>query len=69
MLPDVAPIENVWQLLKMKLTKINFYKLSIFDLRNKLGMEVFGSGFSYYTCVRSMNDRISQVIKSGGDFI
>ena len=30
--------------------KNKFYKLSMFDLRNKTGMEVFGTEFAYYVC-------------------
>lgn len=45
MSPDLAPIENVWQLLKMKLRRKN-----IFGFGNKEGMEVLTSGLGYQTC-------------------
>ena len=59
MSPAAAFIENVWQLLKMKLRKKKFYKLSIFDWCNK----------TRTTLVYGMNNRISQVTKSDDDFI
>ena len=49
---DLAPIESVLHLVKMKLRK-KFDKLSVFDLCNKSRMEVFGSGLVYYTCASS----------------
>ena len=39
MSPLIAPIENVWQILKMKLRKKKVYNLSIFGLGNKTRME------------------------------
>ena len=45
MSPDIAPIENVWQILKMKLRKIKVYNLSIFGLGNKTRMEGTTKGF------------------------
>jgi len=68
MSPDLAPIENVWQLLKMKLRK---KKLSIYQslfsaikrewksLPPELAIEL----------VHSMNNRIPEVIENDGDFI
>ena len=50
MSPDLTPIENVWQFLKMKVRKKEFDKLSMFDLRNKERIKVFGNGHAYYTC-------------------
>ena len=39
MSPDIAPIDNVWQILKTKLRKKKVYNLSIFGLGNKTRME------------------------------
>lgn len=50
MSPDLAPIENVWQLLKMKLRKKKTIKLSISGFRNKTGVEVLTNTISYQTC-------------------
>ena len=36
---DIAPIENMWQIFKMKLRKKKVYNLSIFGLGNKTRME------------------------------
>ena len=66
---DLSSIENVWQLLKMKLRKQSFTKLSTFDFRNKSGTEIFAMGLVSSTLVHRMNNRISEVIKSDGDFI
>ena len=52
-----------------EIKKKKSYKLSIFDFRNKAGMEVFAIGLSYSTLVYSMDNRISDVNKSDGDFI
>ena len=65
---DPAPIGNVWQLRKMKLRK-KIYKLSIFDFLNKSEMKIFATGLVYSTLVHRLNNRISEVIKSDGDFI
>ena len=67
MSPDLVPIENIWQLLIMKL-KRKFtncqslisaikrkWKSLPWDMTTKL--------------VRRMNNRISEVIKNDGDFI
>ena len=39
MSPDIAPIENVGQILKLKLGKNKVYNLSIFGLGDKTRME------------------------------
>ena len=69
MSPDLAPIENVWQLPQDEIKKKKLYKLSIFDFRNKSEMEVFATWTCLPTLVHRMNNRISEVIKSDGDFI
>ena len=64
MSPDLASIENIWQLLKIKLRK-KLHKWSIFDLGNKVEIEVFTIELGFYTCT----SLISQIIKSDSDFI
>lgn len=68
MSPDIAPIENVWQLLKMKLRKkklltyqslVSAIKREWKSLSPELAIKL----------VHSMNNRISQVIENDGDFI
>ena len=68
MSPDLAPIENVWQLLKMKLRrkKIGSYRSLVSAIKrewkslpSKLAVKL----------VHSMNNRISEVTESHGDFI
>ena len=44
MSPDIDPIENVWQILRMKLRK-KVYNLSLFGLGNKTRMEGTTKGF------------------------
>ena len=46
MLPDLIPIENVWQLVKMKLRQK--YLTNCQSLIAEI--EVFGSELDYYTC-------------------
>ena len=46
MSPDLAPIENVWQPLKMNLRRKKNRKLSIFGFGDKAGMEVLTIGIS-----------------------
>lgn len=66
--PDIAPIENVWQVIKKKLRKNKFtdynslvsaikreWKSLPLDLATKL--------------THSMKNRVSEVIESDGDFI
>jgi hypothetical protein len=68
MSPDLAPIENVWQLLKMKLRNKNFttyeslvsaIKREWKTLRQELSIKL----------AHSMKNRISEVVESNGDFI
>ena len=50
MSPDLALIENVWQLLKIKIRQKKIDNLLIVDLRNTAGMEVFDNELGHYTC-------------------
>ena len=68
MSPDLAPIENVWQLLKMNLRrkKIGSYRPLVLAIKrewkslpSELAVEL----------VHSMNNRISEVSESHGDFV
>jgi hypothetical protein len=68
MSPDIAPIENVWQLLKMKLRKkklptyqslVSAIKREWKSLSPELAVKL----------VHSMNNRLSEVIENDGDFI
>jgi len=68
MSPDLAPIENVWQLLKMKIRKKNLstYQSLVSAIKREwksLPRELA------VKLVHSMNNRISEVIESHGDFI
>ena len=68
MSPDLAPIENVWQLLKMNLRKKNFttYESMVSVIKRKwkaLPPELA------IKLVYSMENRISEVVESHGDFI
>jgi transposase len=68
MSPDLAPIENVWQLLKMKLRTQNFktYESLVSTIKRewkKLPQELA------IKLVHSMKNRISEVFESNGDFI
>ena len=68
MSPDLAPIENVWQLLKMNLRrkKIGSYRSLVSVIKRQwksLPSELV------VKLVHSMNNRISQVTESHGDFI
>ena len=45
---DLASIEDISQLVKIRLRKKND-SLSIFDLLSKAGIEAFGSRLGYYT--------------------
>ena len=68
MSPDLAPIENVWQLLKMNLRRKKNRKLLIFGFSDKAGMEVLTIGISCKAGTQYEN-RISDVTESHGDFI
>jgi transposase len=68
MSPDIAPIENVWQLLKMKLRKkkLSTYQSLVSAIKREwksLSPELA------IKLVHSMNNRISEVIENDGDFI
>ena len=68
MLPALAPIENVWQLIKMKLRK------KIFRNCQSLICTIRGEWKSLpptlaITVVHSTNSRIFGIIKSDGDFV
>ena len=65
---DIAPIENVWQLLKMKLRnkKLSTYQSLVLEIKREwksLSPELA------IKLVHSMNNRISEVIENDGDFI
>ena len=65
---DLAPIENVWQLLKMNLRrkKIGSYRSLVSAIKREwksLPLELA------VKLVHSMNNRISEVTESHGDFI
>lgn len=68
MSPDIAPIENVWQLLKMKLRK---KKLSTYQSLVSAIKREWKSLSPELTIklAHSMNNRISEVIENDGDFI
>ena len=68
MSPDIAPIENVWQLLKMKLRnkKLSTYQSLVSAIKREwksLSPELA------IKLVHSMNNRISEVIENDGDFV
>ena len=67
MSPDPAPIENVWQLLKMKLRskKLTAYQSLVSVIKHEckaLPRELV------LKLVRGMENRISEVVESHGDF-
>ena len=66
--PDLAPIENVWQLLKMKLRGKNLTSYGFLTCAIKREWKSLATDLTM-TLVHSMNSRISEVIKSDGDFI
>ena len=68
MSPDIATIENIWELLKMKLRKkkhstyqslVSAMKRHCKSLSQELAIKL----------VYDMNNRISEIIESDGDFI
>ena len=68
MSPDLAPIENVWQLLKMKLRrkKLKTYQSLVGAIKREwktLPLELATK------LVASMKNRLSEVVESQGDFI
>ena len=68
MSPDLAPIENVWQLLKMTLRRKKIGSDRSLVLAIKREWKSLPSELAV-KLVRSMNNRISQVTESHGDFI
>ena len=68
MSPDLAPIENVWQLLKMKLRKKKFTTYQSLVSAIKREWKALPSELAI-KLVHSMTNRISEVVESHGDFI
>ena len=68
MSPDLAPIENVWQLLKMKLRKQNFKNYESLVSAIKREWKTLSQELAV-KLVHSMENRISDVVESKGDFI
>ena len=68
MSPDLAPIENVWQLLKMNLRskKLGSYRSLVLAIKRE--WKSLPSQLAV-KLVHSMNNRISEVTESHGDFI
>ena len=64
MSPDIAPIENVWQILKMKLRKKN----QSLVLAIKQEWKALPSDLSL-NLIPSMKNRVFEVIESHADFI
>ena len=65
---DLNPIENVWKLLKMNLARKNLrtYKSLVSSIKKE--WKVFPKDLTT-NLVRSMKNRISNVISNKGDFI
>jgi transposase len=68
MSPDIAPIENVWQLLKMKLRSKNLTTYQSLVSAIKREWKSLPPELAI-KLVHSMNNRISEVVESNGDFI
>ena len=68
MSPDIAPIENVWQLLKMKLRKKKFTTYESLVSAIKREWKALPSELAI-KLVHSMKNRIFEVVESHGDFI
>jgi transposase len=68
MSPDVAPIENVWQLLKMKLRKKNISNYQSLVSAIKREWKALPHELAI-KLVDSMKSRIFEVVESHGDFI
>ena len=68
MSPDLAPIENVWQLLKMNLRKrkMTTYQQLVASIKKE--WKRLSLNFAM-KLVQSMDNRISEVIQSQGDYI
>ena len=68
MSPGIAPIENVWQILKMKLRKKKFTTYQSLVSTIKQEWKTLPKDLSL-NLIHSMKNRIFQVIESHGDFI
>jgi hypothetical protein len=68
MSPDLAPIENVWQLLKMKLRKKNLWNYQSLVTAIKREWKALPQELAI-KLVDSMKSRILEVVESHGDFI
>lgn len=68
MSPDIAPIENVWQLIKMKLRKkkLTTYKSLVSAIKREWKLLFSDLAIKL---AHSMNNRIPEVIESADDFI
>ena len=68
MSPDIAPIENVWQILKMKFRKKKFTTYQSLVSAIKQEWKALTKDLSL-NLRRRMKNRIFQVIESHADFI
>ena len=68
MSPDIAPKENVWQLVKMNLRKKNLSTYQSLVSAIKKEWKFLSSELAV-KLAHSMNNRISEVIDNDGDFI
>jgi len=68
MSPDLAPIENVWQVLKMNLRKKELKEFDSLVAAIKEEWNKLPTEFAL-RLVQSMEKRVSEVIVSEGDFI
>ena len=68
MSPDLAPIENVWQILKMKLRKNNFTNYQSLVSAIKREWKALPQELAI-RLVDSMKNRICKVVESDNDFI
>ena len=68
MSPEIAPIENVWQILQMKLRrkKVRTYQSLVWAIKQE--WKVLPKDLSL-NLIRSMKNRIFEVIESHGDII
>jgi hypothetical protein len=68
MSPDIAPIENVWHVIKMKLRqkKLTTYKSLVSTIKRE--WKLLPSDLAT-KLVHSMSNRLSEVIESASDFI
>ena len=68
MSPDIAPIENVWRILKMKLREKKFTPYQSLVSVIKQEWKALPKDLSL-NLIHSMENRIFEVIESHGDFI